>query len=112
VLIPGSQTAKIKFMEAEIKQVADIVTANILFYKKEVLTSDEAAKYMGISKSYLYKLTMRQQIPHFKPMGKMCYFNRTELEQWLQNNKVTTLKEISQQAQTHCMQKGGKHDNR
>lgn len=45
-------------------------------------------------------------------MGKMCYFNRTELEQWLQNNKVTTLKEISQQAQTHCMQKGGKHDNR
>ena len=99
-------------MEAEIKQVADIVTANILFYKKEVLTSDEAAKYMGISKSYLYKLTMRQQIPHFKPMGKMCYFNRTELEQWLQNNKVTTLKEISQQSQTHCMQKGGKHDNR
>ena len=112
MLIPGSQTAKIKFMEAEIKQVADIVTANILFCKKEVLTSDEAAKYMGISKSYLYKLTMRQQIPHFKPMGKMCYFNRTELEQWLQNNKVTTLKEISQQAQKHCMQKGGKHDNR
>ena len=99
-------------MEAEIKQVADTVTANILLCKKEVLTSDEAAKYMGISKSYLYKLTMRQQIPHFKPMGKMCYFNRTELEQWLQNNKVTTLKEISQQAQTHCMQKGGKHDNR
>lgn len=36
MLIPGSQTAKIKFMEAEIKQVADIVTANILFIKRSI----------------------------------------------------------------------------
>ena len=57
-------------MAEELKQVADLVTANTIFCTKEVLTSDEAAKYMGVSKSYLYKLTMRQQIPHFKPMGK------------------------------------------
>lgn len=50
-------------MAEELKQVADIVTANTIFCTKEVLTSDEAAKYMGVSKSYLYKLTMRQQIP-------------------------------------------------
>lgn len=57
---------------------------------------------MGISKSYLYKLTMRQQIPHYKPMGKMCYFNRAELEQWLQGNRVATSSEISQRAQAYC----------
>lgn len=68
--------------------MADQVTANIINCTKEVLTSAEAAKYMGISMSYLYKLTMRQQIPHYKPMGKMCYFNRKELEQWLQGNRV------------------------
>ena len=61
-------------MAEELKQVADLITANTIFCTKEVLTSDEAAKYMGVSKSYLYKLTMRQQIPHYKPMGKMCYF--------------------------------------
>lgn len=75
--------------------------------KKEVLTSNEAAAYMGISKSYLYKLTMRQQVPHYKPMGKMCYFNRQELENWLQSNRVATSVEISQQAQAYCM-KGGR----
>lgn len=95
-------------MAEELKQVADIVTANTIFCTKEVLTSDEAAKYMGVSKSYLYKLTMRQQIPHFKPMGKMCYFNRLELEQWLQSNRVATTTEIKQQAQTFCMKKGGR----
>ncbi len=95
-------------MAEELKQIADLITANTIFCTKEVLTSDEAAKYMGVSKSYLYKLTMRQQIPHYKPMGKMCYFNRLELEQWLQSNRVSTSTEISQQAQTYCMKKGGR----
>ena len=67
-------------MVEDMRQVADLITANIINCKKDVLTSDEAARYMGISKSYLYKLTMRGEIPHYKPMGKMCYFNRTELE--------------------------------
>lgn len=91
----------------EQKQVADLLTADTIFCTKEVLTSNEAAQYMGISKSYLYKLTMLGKIPHFKPMGKMCYFNRHELEQWLQSNRVSTNKEISQKAQSICMQKGG-----
>ena len=95
-------------MADELKQVADLVTANTIFCTKEVLTSEEAARYLGISKSYLYKLTMNQQIPHYKPMGKMCYFNRVELESWLQTNRVATAGEISQQAQAYCMRKGGK----
>ena len=63
-----------------------MVTANTIFCTKEVLTSDEAARYMGISKSYLYKLTMKQQIPHFKPMEK-CVISTV----WSLNNgcKVT-----------------------
>lgn len=96
-----------KMNREEQKQVADLITANTIFCTKEVLTSDEAAQYMGISKSYLYKLTMRQQIPHYKPMGKMCYFNRAELEQWLQSNRVSTDSEISGKAQSYCIGKGG-----
>ena len=103
---PEAKQIKYENMAEDLKQVADMVTANTIFCTKEVLTSDEAAKYMGISKSYLYKLTMKQQIPHFKPMGKMCYFNRLELEQWLQSNRIATETEINQKAQSLCM-KGG-----
>ena len=74
--------------QEEIKEIANEVTNNIIFCTKEVLTSDEAAAYMGIPKSYLYKLTMKRLIPHYKPMGKKCYFNRKELERWLQSNRV------------------------
>lgn len=62
--------------EIDINKIADLVKAKTLFCTKEVLTSDEVARYMGISKSYLYKLTMRNETPHYKPMGKVCYFNR------------------------------------
>lgn len=96
-------------MNEELIRVADLITANIIHCTKEVLTSDEAARYLGISKSYLYKLTMQQKIPHYKPLGKMCYFNRGELEQWLQSNRVSTEVEISQQAQQHCTKKGGNY---
>lgn len=94
-------------MAEGLKELADLITANIIRTTKEVLTSDEAAKYMGISKSYLYKLTMQQKVPHYKPTGKMCYFNRMELESWLQSNRVATANEISEQAQSYCMKKGG-----
>lgn len=55
---------------------------------KAVLSITEAALYANLSESYLYKLTSTQEIPHFKPRGKMIYFNRVELEEWLQQNKV------------------------
>jgi excisionase family DNA binding protein len=77
---------------------------------KEVLNFDEAASFIGISKSWLYKLTSRANIPHYKPSGKMCYFNRLELEAWLQQNRVSTSDEIEAKAQTYCIgnKKGGK----
>ena len=92
--------------EEEIKKAAGELAERVIFTTKEVLTSDEAAKYMGISKSYLYKLTMNRVIPHFKPMGKVCYFNRKELEGFLQGNRVATAAEINSKAQAYCM-KGG-----
>ena len=90
-----------------LKEITDLVTARTLFATKEVLTSEETALYLGISKSYLYKLTMRREIPHYKPLGKMCYFNRQEIEAWLQTNRVATATEISDKAANYCNRKGG-----
>jgi len=60
--------------------------ANILSQKK-VLTFSEAARYTGFSRSYLYKLTSMQKIPCSKPAGKMIFFDRVELENWLLRNQ-------------------------
>jgi excisionase family DNA binding protein len=95
-------------MPEELKQVADLITANIIGTQKEVLTSDEAARYLGVSKSCLYKWTMSRLIPHYKsPTGKMCFFNRKEIEAWMQSQRVATDSELEQQAQT-IAKKGGR----
>lgn len=67
---------------------------NSIQAQKSVLTFKEAALFMGLSSSYLYKLTSRGQIPHYKPSGKMIYFNREELEAWLQKGRKQTVEEI------------------
>tara|TARA_R110000868_G_scaffold167939_2_gene402505 strand:+ start:202 stop:429 length:228 start_codon:yes stop_codon:yes gene_type:complete len=55
--------------------------------QKEVLTFDEACDYTGISKSFLYKLTASGRIPHSKPNGKMLFFEKTKLVDWLLQNQ-------------------------
>ena len=95
-------------MAEELKQVADLITANIIGTQKEVLSSDEAARFLGVSKSCLYKWTMSRQIPHYKsPSGKMCYFNRKEIEAWMQSCRVATNEELEQQAH-RIAKKGGR----
>lgn len=51
----------------EFNEITDAMVAKTIFCTKAVLTSTEAAAYMGVSKSYLYKLTMKGEIPHYKP---------------------------------------------
>lgn len=81
------------------EQLADLITANIIITQKEILTSEEAAKYLGVSLSCLYKWTMSRQIPHYKsPSGKLCFFNRKEIEEWMQSFKVPIKDELELQA--------------
>lgn len=74
---------------------------------KEMITLDETARYMGVSRSFLYKLTMGRKIPHYKPNGKLIYFNRKEVEEWLQQNRVATNSELEARAQAYCAKKKG-----
>jgi excisionase family DNA binding protein len=47
------------------------------------LTFKEACAYLGYAPSYLYKLTYRKIIPHYKPTGKMIFFSKNELDEWI-----------------------------
>jgi len=61
------------------------------------LTLEEAAEYLDLSKSHLYKLTSAHKIPHYKPQGKRVYFSKSELDAWLLKNPVKTEMEVEQE---------------
>jgi excisionase family DNA binding protein len=74
--------------------------------KKEVLTFNEAAIYIEVSHSHLYKMTSTGIVPAYKPNGKKLYFNRKELDEWLMSNKQLSQDEIEQQAANFLIKKG------
>ncbi len=67
--------------------------------KKEVLSFNEAAIYLELSHSHLYKLTSNGTLPFYKPNGKKIYFRRDELDQWLLSAKQLSLAEIHAKAE-------------
>jgi excisionase family DNA binding protein len=74
--------------------------------KKEVLSFNEAAIYLEVSHSHLYKMTSTGVIPSYKPNGKKLYFNRKELDSWLLSNRQSSQEEIEQQAANYLIKKG------
>lgn len=62
-----------------------------IYTTKNMFTFMEACAYLGVSESLLYKLTSTKEIPHYKPRGKMVYFDKAELDAWLKQNNVPTL---------------------
>ena len=75
----------------------------LLIGSKEVLTFDEACDYTGISRSYLYKLTASGKIPHSKPNGKMLFFEKSKLVDWLLQNKPKSQHDIEAEALAYTM---------
>lgn len=76
---------KIQVIENNIGQLSERIWA-----VKEILTTAEASAYLGVSESYIYKLTSLKKIPHYKPNGKLVYFNRKELCEWAMRNQIQT----------------------
>ena len=91
--------------QEDLQAIKDLL-AEVQGSPKEVLTSDEAAAYLGISKSALYKLTMGRKIPFYKS-AKLCYFDRQEIIDWMKSNRVATQEELAAKAK-EIVKKGGK----
>lgn len=73
----------------------------------EVLNLNQASEYISLSKSAIYKKTSERNIPHFKK-GKKLYFKRSELDEWLTENKISTNVEIEMQATNYILKKGNR----
>lgn len=74
----------------KIKHIEDL-----WFSSKDVLSMEEAALYLDLSKSTIYKLTHTMNIPHYKPMGKKIFFDKKELELWVRQGRVDAVDTIN-----------------
>ena len=75
---------------------------------KDFLTAKEAAEYIGASLNYFYKLTSSHRLPMYNPTGRKLLFKRCELQAWIEQSRVSTDDELSEQAELELMKKGGR----
>jgi excisionase family DNA binding protein len=54
---------------------------------KHYLSIEEAAEFLSLSKSHLYRLTSQNLIPFFK-VGKRCLFSPEKLREWVERQAV------------------------
>lgn len=85
----------------EIKDQLDKLERISLLGAKEVLNFDDVVLLTGLSKSYLYKMTSANTIPHYKPNGKNIYFDKEEVMNWMKQNRIATIDEINSKATTY-----------
>lgn len=63
---------------------------SLLFYNKAILTSEEAAMYIGMTKSNFYKVVRRENIKYYRPTNGKKYFMRKDIDEWMKSRVSNT----------------------
>lgn len=84
----------------EIMKRLDRLEVLTLLAAKSVLTLEEVCLLTGLAKSTVYKMTANRAIPfyHSGDNGKHLYFRKSEIEDWLTRNRVSSQTEDEQRA--------------
>lgn len=62
--------------------------------EKNFFSLEEAALYLSLAKSTLYKFTSLGKITYYKPNGKHILFQREDLDKWVLGGKIPSLNEL------------------
>ena len=77
---------------------------NLCYSAKEVLNLEEAASFLGIAKSTLYKMTHENRLPFYKPAGKLIYFEKSVLLEWIRSNRIMSEAELQEEARKKLLE--------
>ncbi|MDF0717958.1 helix-turn-helix domain-containing protein [Muricauda sp. 334s03] len=88
------------FIRNEVKEIKQLLQ-NQNLEQKEIFTVEDAAAYLQLSKSCLYKLTSKREIPFYNPGGKKIYFKKAELQEWIFSSRVESTASIDSQVETY-----------
>ncbi|SER04773.1 MULTISPECIES: hypothetical protein [Epilithonimonas] len=59
-----------------------------LYLSKKVFNVKDFSFYSGFKESHIYKLTSKDEIDYSKPNGKMVFFDKEKIDEYLLKNPV------------------------
>lgn len=84
----------------QLNEKIDNLSRLTLISSKSVLDFEETLLFTGLSKGHLYRLTSQKEIPYYKKNRKL-YFKKSDLEEWMLDQRILTNDEIQKRATTY-----------
>lgn len=85
---------KLERIEEQLKNIRD---NQHLTFSPQIMTIEQVASYLSLSKATIYGYTFRNTIPYAK-RGKRLYFEKSAIDEWLFENSRETTKDIEKMA--------------
>lgn len=84
--------------KSSIAETLSRIEKYIIIGTKNVLTLDEAAILLGVQKRTVKQMVADSIIPVYKPNRRAVYFKKSELEEWMLQNRIKSQTEIESEA--------------
>ena len=80
--------------------------------KSPWLTVQQLADYLHVSRDHIYQLVSKRKIPFVRPVGRLIFFNREEIDAWMKRARIDAdhelwhvLSDSTEQEQRECQDK-------
>lgn len=92
-----------KPMDEEIKQQLDRIEQYSMIAAKNVLNIKEASFILGLSEQSIRNKARNHEISCYRPNHNTLYFKKSELEDWMTQNRSKSMAEIESEAEVYCV---------
>ena len=89
-------------IDPEIKEQLDRIEQYSLIAAKNVLNIQEAAIILGMTVEGVRYNARNNILPYYKPNVNRLYFKKSELEEWMTQNRRKSMEELKSEAEAYC----------
>lgn len=90
-------------MNDDIKQQLDRIEQYAMIAAKTMLNIKEASFILGLSEQSIRGKVRSHEISCYKPNHNTLYFKKSELEDWMMQNRSKSMAEIESEAAAYCI---------
>ena len=89
-------------IDQEIKEQLDRIEQYAMIAAKNMLNIKEAAIILGMTVEGVRYLARNNTLPYYKPNVHRLYFKKSELEEWMTQNRMKSMEELKSEAEAYC----------
>ena len=88
----------VKQLQTQLNKI-EVLINSMQRKETEFMDIEDASKFLKLKKATLYQMVFKREIPFYKSTKKLL-FKKSDLINWVEKDRVYTIKELESQMQT------------